>query len=466
MVVVGDAAVTGWPASFAWGAASSAFQIEGDAAGRGRSVWDAFCRRPGAVFGGHTGNRACDHVRRWREDLALMRRMGLHAYRFSVSWPRVMPQGVGRENTRGLDFYDRLVDELLGAHIEPWLTLFHWDYPLALYRRGGWRNRDSADWFAEYTARVADRLADRVDRWITLNEPQCFIDYGHRTGIHAPGDRLPMPAVLRAAHHALLAHGRAVQVLRASARRPLSIGIAHAAVVHVPHDERREQDRRAAMNAMAAVAPGSTWNNVWWSDPIFLGRPPATGRRAYGAAAADALAEDGAVIAQPLDFVGLNVYSGVPVRGDARGRPREMPLPPGTPMSLCRWAVLPRSLYWAATFFHARYKTPVVITENGISLPDWVGADGRVRDAARIDYLERYLGALHAAIRAGVDVRGYFHWTLLDNFEWAEGYKERFGLVHVDFATGQRTPKDSARWYRNWIRSCRGRPPVAPPRGV
>jgi beta-glucosidase len=445
-----------WPAGFVWGAATSSYQIEGDRAGRGPSVWDAFCRRRGAIYEGHTGDRACDHVLRWREDVALMRQIGLQAYRFSISWPRILPRGVGGVNARGLDFYDRLVDALLEANIQPWITLFHWDFPLALYRRGGWLNRDSADWFAEYTRRVAARLADRVANWMTLNEPQCFMDLGHIVARHAPGDKLSMRDALRASHHVLLAHGRAVEVLRGCASRPLRIGLANAAHTFIPHDERREQDRRAALDAMASLRAGSTWNNTLWNDPIFFGRYPAQMARVYKAARFDPSEADLRVISQPLDFVGLNVYSGRWVRGDSRGRWKDVPFPPGYPMTHFHWPVTPRCLYWAAKFYFERYRVPVVITENGLSLSDWVAGDGGVHDPARIDFLDRYLAALHDAIQDGVDIRGYFHWSLLDNFEWAEGYKERFGLVHVDFSTGKRTLKDSARWYRDWIAQCAG----------
>lgn len=452
-MVVGNFTMSAWPKGFIWGAATSAFQIEGDRAGRGPSVWDAFCRRKGAVFEGHNGDVACDHIHRWREDIELMRQLGVQAYRFSIAWPRVLPTGRGRINEKGFAFYDRLVDALLAAGIEPWITLFHWDFPLSMYRRGGWLNRDSADWFADYAALAVKRLSDRVRHWMTLNEPQCFVDHGHRSAMHAPGLRLPMADVVRVAHHSLLAHGRGVKAMRAAARRPLTIGIAQAAVPSIPHDEGRPEDRRAAMKAMADVSRESMWNNVWWSDPILLGRVPAAARRAYDAAAVDAMIADVAEMAEPIDFIGVNIYSGGIVRGNAQGRHRTVSAQPGAPRSLCRWLVLPRVMYWATKFFYERYRKPVVVTENGISLPDWVDLDGRVRDPARIDFTRRYLNELQASIREGVDVRGYFHWSLIDNFEWSEGYKERFGLIHVDFSTGLRTLKESAKWYREWIES-------------
>lgn len=439
---------------FAWGAATAAYQVEGAAAedGRGPSVWDQMCRQPGRVFEGHTGDVACDHYHRWEEDIALMRKIGLQAYRFSLSWSRILPEGTGAINERGLAFYDRLVDGLLEAGVEPWLTLFHWDYPLALQRRGGWLNPDSSKWFAEYAQVVTDRLSDRVSKWMTLNEPQCFIGLGHSTGQHAPGDRMTMAHVLVAAHNALLAHGRAVQVIRAGAKTPPTIGWAPTGDVPVPATD-SAADRAAADAAYWTVTAGSVWNQTWWMDPVVHGRYPEQGLKAYGADVPAYTDEDMAIIAQPLDFHGLNIYNGFPVAAGPDGKPVRLDRAPGVPTSHMGWRLTPEALYWGSKRFYERYGRPIVITENGFASHDWVALDGAVHDPQRIDYVTRYLRELRRAAADGVDIAAYFYWTLMDNFEWAEGYRYRFGLVHVDFATGTRTMKDSARWYGELIRS-------------
>ena len=297
-----------FPDDFVWGAATSAYQIEGaaDADGKGPSVWDAFVRRKGAVFEGHTGDVACDHYHRYREDVALMKALGLPSYRFSVSWPRVVPDGVGAVNPKGLDFYRRLVDALLESGIAPMCTLFHWDFPQALYRRGGWLNRDSADWFAEYAATVAGALGDRVQLWITQNEPQCFIGLALREGMHAPGDKLADPDYLMAAHNGMRAHGKAVQALRAHVRNA-RIGYAVAMQPTQPASERSE-DVDAARQAMFAVTERHPWNNAWWMDPVLLGRYPEDGLATYGKDVPAWKASDLDEMNQPLDFIGLNLY--------------------------------------------------------------------------------------------------------------------------------------------------------------
>lgn len=454
----------GFPAGFTWGVASSAYQIEGaaDVEGKGPSVWDEFCRVPGNIAGGHRGDVACDHFHRFRDDVALMKSLGVAAYRFSVSWPRVMPQGRGRVNEVGLGFYDRLVDSLLENGIEPWVTLFHWDYPLALMADGGWLERASADWFADYAAVVAGRLSDRVTHWMTLNEPQVFLGYGHFRGTHAPGLKLDTAELLRAAHHVLLAHGKGVQAIRAAAARKPTVGWAVVAVVSVPEDPDSPADVAAAREAMvshdcaASVGEGfgiNLWSNTWWNDPVFRGAYPEEGIALAGNDMPEIAPGDMALISQPLDFLGLNIYTAAVVRADGDGRPAVVPHPPATPLTAFKWPVVPSCLHWGPRFLHERYRAPIAITENGLSLPDWVALDGAVHDPQRIDYLARHLRELGAAIGSGTDVRGYFQWSILDNFEWAEGFRERFGLVHVDYETQQRTPKDSAFWYRDLIAS-------------
>jgi len=442
----------GFARSFVWGAASSAYQLEGAAAidGRGPSVWDDMCKRPGAVHGGHTGEVACDHYHRYREDVGLMEGMGLQAYRLSVSWSRVMPEGVGALNAKGLDFYDRLVDALLAAGIQPWVTLFHWDYPMALLHRGGWLNRDCASWFAEYAAVVVQRLGDRVSHWMTLNEPQIFIGLGHGDGTHAPGLKLSLAERLLATHHALLAHGRGVQAIRGNTKRRCLVGWAPVMRVEYPETE-SAADIDAARRSTFSITQKDSWNNTWFADPVCLGHYPADGLELFGGDAPKVQPGDMETIHQPLDFFGANIYSGTPVRAGDDSKAQVVVAAPGSPETAFRWSVTPESLYWGPRMIQERFNLPVVITENGMSNVDWIGVDGRVRDGARIDFMRRYLISLRRAVRDGVDVRGYFHWSIMDNFEWAEGYRHRFGLVHVDYTTQQRVLKDSAHWYARVI---------------
>jgi beta-glucosidase len=442
-----------FPEDFVWGAATAAYQIEGaaDEDGKGPSVWDVFTKRPGAVFEGHTGDVACDHYHRHVQDVALMKALGVAAYRFSISWPRVLPEGVGAPNPKGLDFYSRLVDELLASGIAPVCTLFHWDYPQALYRRGGWLERDSADWFADYAVLMADRLGDRIKIWITQNEPQCFIGLGMRDGVHAPGDKLADPEYLLAAHNAMRAHGKAVQALRAHARDG-QIGYAVAMQPTQPASDRPE-DIEAAREAMFSVLARHQWSNAWWMDPVVFGKYPEDGLATYGADVPAWKASDLDEIKQPIDFLGLNVYKAETFRRGADGKPEHLAVPPGYPRSAIDWPITPSCLYWAPRYCHDRYQLPISITENGLSTRDQVFLDGKVHDPQRIDYMHRGLLELSRAIRDGVPITSYYAWSLLDNFEWAEGYKQRFGLIYVDYQNQKRVPKDSFDWYREVIAS-------------
>jgi len=441
-----------FPKDFVWGVATASYQVEGaaDEDGRGRSVWDNFCRCSGKIDNGDTGAVACDHYHRYKEDIALMKQIGVGAYRMSVSWSRVLPEGTGRLNDKGLDFYDRVIDECLAADIAPWVTLFHWDYPLELYFRGGWLNRESVDWFADYTAVLMDRFSDRVRHWMTLNEPQCFIWCGHGTGTHAPGLKLDIADQLRVTHHALMAHGRAVQVIRATAKTPPTIGWAPVGVVRYPVTETPE-NIEAARRAMFDVPAAHLWTNSWFSDPVILGHYPEDGLKLFGDAMPRFNAADLEVMNQPLDFYGANIYNALPVRAKADGGFEEVPRTPGFPVTMFQWPVEEECLYWGPKLLQERYKLPIVITENGLASQDWVFEDGKVHDPQRIDFLSRYLKQLHRAIADGVDVRGYFQWSFMDNFEWSFGYKYRFGLTHVDYATQRRVLKDSAYWYRDVI---------------
>jgi len=444
-----------FPQDFVWGAAAASYQIEGavDTDGKGPSDWDMFTEKPGAIFEGHSGRVACDHYHRYPEDIALMRELGLHAYRLSFCWPRILPTGTGAVNERGLAFYDRLIDGLLEAGIEPWVTLFHWDYPLELLRRGGWQNPDSARWFGDYAALVGERFSDRVRNFFTVNEPQVYIGFGLHQGKHAPGLQLPLKEVLQAGHHTLLGHGLAVQALRASAKQPLTIGYAPVGFPLLPRSE-AAADVELARRATFEVTELTCWNNAWWMDPVYLGKYPEQGLEFYGAAAPRVGAGDLATICQPLDVFCMNTYQGAIVGPDTttpHGYSRQ-PFPVGFPRTAFNWPVVPQALYYGPKFFYERYGLPIIVTENGLSCRDWLAADGQVHDQSRIDFLRRYLQSFHAASRDGVPIRGYFQWSILDNFEWSEGYKERFGLIHVDYQTQKRTPKASYYWYQQLIR--------------
>jgi beta-glucosidase len=438
---------------FLWGAASASYQVEGAAHedGKGLSVWDIFCQRPEAIWGGHTGDVACDHYHRYREDVSLMQEIGLKAYRLSISWPRVIPGGTGDVNPKGIDFYDRLIDTLLEAQIVPFVTLFHWDYPYDLFCRGGWLNPYSSDWFADYVTVVVKALSDRVQNWFTLNEPTVFVELGHRIGNHAPGMKYSLKETLRIAHNTLLAHGKGVMAIRSGSKKPCQVGFAPVGSVLIP-ESGSQADIEAARLATFAVHSGDNiWNNTWFADPIFLKKYPEDGIKLYGSNVPEIGSEDMDIIGQPLDFYAFNNYTSHIIRAGEHGEPQLVPFPPGKPMTAMSWPVTPEGLYWGAKFFWERYQKPIYITENGMANIDWISQDGRVHDPQRIDYTERYLTALQKAADEGVPIKGYFHWSIMDNFEWAEGYKQRFGMIYVDYPTQKRVLKDSAYWYQSII---------------
>lgn len=440
---------------FVWGVATSSYQIEGAAAedGKGLGNWDAFCDRPSAIYEGHRGDAGADHYRRLGDDLDLIAALGVGAYRFSVSWPRILPEARGTPNEKGLDFYDRLVDGLLARGVTPYLTLFHWDAPQAFERLGGFRNAESPAWFADFTRVVARRLGDRVRHYFTLNEPHAFIEGGLRHGRHAPGLTLPLPEVLRAAHHALLAHGRSVQVLRAEVKNAW-IAMAPVLVSGIPASN-TPADVEAASHFTFGQNGDGLRTTAFWTDPAMGRGYPADCLRQFGAHMPKFSPSELDLIAQPLDAFGANLYDAPLVRAGQDGQPEVVPYPPGSPRTAFDWPVTPEAHYWAVKFAYERYGKPIVITENGLSSRDWVGTDGQVRDNERVDFLLRHLSALERASREGIPVLGYFHWSLLDNFEWNHGYRERFGLVFVDFETQKRTPKESYRVYRESIRATR-----------
>lgn len=439
---------------FTWGAAAASYQIEGAYRqdGKGLSVWDTFVRRPDAIWEANTGDITCDHYNRYEQDVALMKQIGLKGYRTSLSWARILPEGTGKVNQKGLDFYDKLVDQCLAAGVQPWLTLFHWDYPYTLYCRGGWLNPASSDWFAEYTDIVIRKLGDRVKNWMTLNEPQCFIGIGHHNGTHAPGLKLPFKEVLQAGHNALLAHGKAVRILRENTSEDAKIGYAPVGVIKIPATE-NEQDIQIARNATFDITDQNCWNTSWWTDPVFLGEYPAKGFEIYKDAVPDIGPDDLKIISEPVDFCGANIYNGREMTVDDQDHAIPAPRPDGYPLTAFGWPVTPASLYWGPKFLYERYKKPIVITENGMANIDWVALDGKVHDPQRIDFLQRYLRELKRAAENGVEIEGYFQWSLTDNFEWAQGYSKRFGLIYIDYPTQKRILKESAKWYSQIIQT-------------
>ena len=438
---------------FIWGGASASYQVEGAATedGRGPSVWDMFCKESGRIENGASGDIACDHYHLYREDVSIMKELGYRAYRFSIAWPRIFPEGAGVVNEKGLDFYDRLLDSLEEAGITPYATLFHWDYPYALFRRGGWMNEDSSKWFADYVSVVAKRFGKRLKNYFTLNEPQCFIGLGYDETVHAPGVHLPLWDTLLMAHNVLLAHGRAVQVLR-SLVPDAKIGWAPTAGAHYPETD-NSMDREAARKAYFDVTGRVFWSVSLWNDPIFFGKYPDELFARYGQYMPKIGSGDMKIISEKLDFLGQNIYNGAPVRSDGKGGYEFVPFKQGYAYTGAKWPVTPESLYWAPVFLWERYKTPIYITENGLSCHDVVSLDGKVHDPNRVDFLSRYLRCLRKAAEDGVDIRGYFHWCVTDNFEWAKGYTDRFGMVYCDFETQKRIIKDSGYWYRDVIKA-------------
>lgn len=440
---------------FIWGAATSSYQIEGGAYedGKGLNIFDTFCSIPGRILNNDHGNTACDHYHRWKDDIAIMKEIGLKAYRFSLSWARILPEGTGRINPEGIKFYSDIIDELLKNGIEPYITLYHWDLPLALDKLGGWRNPEMVKWFAEYARVVAENFSDRVKNFITINEPQVIIGLGYQQGTIAPGLQITTPDALEASHILLKSHGAAVVALRTFSKQPVNIGYAPCGNMNIPASSSPE-DIEAARRSMfeipsAAAAPGST---VWFNDPILLGKYPEQGMKLCEEHMPKVTDTDMKLISQPIDFLGHNIYWGHTVAAEG-GSPKIISDPGGFSRPPYKWPVTPDCIYWGTKFLYDRYKTPIYITENGKSCQDTVSADGRVHDPERIDYLNGYLAGLKKAYLEGIDIRGYFQWSLMDNFEWAYGYSERFGIVYVDYQTQQRILKDSAYRYSEIIRT-------------
>lgn len=438
-----------YPQGFLWGSATASYQVEGGVHedGRGPTIWDTFSHLPGAVANGDTGDVSTDYYHRYKQDIALMKDLGLRSYRFSVAWSRIFPAGTGTPNPKGLDFYNRVVDELLANNIEPFCTLYHWDLPQALQDKGGWENRDTAHAFADYAGYTASKLSDRVHQFMTMNEIRSFVEIGYQQGTHAPGLKLNAARVAQLNHYAVLGHGLAVQAIRAAARPGTRVGLADNVQATTPLIE-TEPHIVAARNAMRE-------QNAQYLTVIREGRYTDAYLRRLGADAPKFTPEEMKTISSPLDFIGLNIYQPTYVRADDSPLGYAVVNPPDSfPHMYSPWLYVgPEAIYWAPRLVNELWDPKVLyITENGASSSDVLQPNGIVVDSDRIMYLRNYLGQLQRAISEGVPVKGYFVWSLLDNFEWADGYSKRFGIVYVDYATQKRTPKMSAAFYREVIK--------------
>ncbi|HEX2925355.1 MAG TPA: GH1 family beta-glucosidase [Ruminiclostridium sp.] len=435
---------------FVWGTATAAYQIEGcvNEGGRGESVWDEFCRTKGNIDDGDSGDLACDSYHRFSEDIQLMKQIGVKAYRFSISWTRILPKGTGEINMEGVNYYNNLIDELLENGIEPYVTLFHWDYPMELQYKGGWLNPESPQWFANYAAICSGLFSDRVKYWVTSNESQCYIGFGLGTGWHAPGLKLPANQVVRAWHHNLKGLGLAAKAIRENAKGEVKVGLVSCGEVGIPASE-CEADIQAARNVLFDRETTEELNFGYGDlfDPAIKGRYPERLIPYLPKGWQDDMKD----ICVPLDFVGLNVYIGAVVKGSEKSKYEYQKLPVGIGKTSMEWAFKPESLYWVTRLIYERYNIPVYITENGMANNDWISTDGKINDTQREDYMNQYLSALSKSIDDGADVRGYFYWSLLDNFEWAYGYSKRFGLVYVDYSNYSRKLKQSALRYKSII---------------
>ncbi|MGN0152947.1 MAG: GH1 family beta-glucosidase [Lachnospiraceae bacterium] len=435
---------------FIWGAASAAYQIEGayNEDGKGLSIWDVYAGNHGNTRYNENGRTACDHYHRVDEDIAIMKEMGIPYYRFSISWPRVIPQGTGKVNEKGIQFYSDLVDKLIANGIEPMITLYHWDYPYALHQKGAWLNEESSEWFLEYTKVVVDALSDRVQYWITINEPQCILGCGHFIGIHAPFAKLPAGDQLKMGHNILLSHGKAARYIRQNAKRKPVIGFSPIGPSFIPADDSEEAVEAARVKTFSIGGERFSFSLSYWSDPVFLGRYPEELYETFGDMVPEFTKEEWELVTEPLDFYGTNIYY-------SQAEETTMEYPEnryqGSPETHVGWVVSPEVMYWSSRFLYERYKKPILITENGMAEHDWICLDGKVHDSYRIDYTHRYLKEYKRAAEEGIPLMGYIHWSLMDNYEWAEGYTQRFGLVYVDYTTQKRTIKDSGYWYRDVI---------------
>lgn len=440
----------GFCKDFLWGAASAAHQIEGAYLedGKGMGIWDTFEQETGYIIRNENGNVACDHYHRYQEDVAIMKELGLKSYRFSVSWPRVMPEGYGTVNEKGLQFYIDLVNELTEAGIEPMVTLFHWNLPTAIYELGGWENPQVVDWFEQYTDVVTTALGKKVKYWMTFNEPQLFIGAGLNAGVFAPFEKKSTEALMRISKNVYLAHGKAVRIIRKNCQNSI-VGMAPTGEIVIPRDMNAESIERARKLSFSMKKESFTSSITWWSDPVFFGKIPEDAQAIFGECLPVLTEEEWEIVTEPLDFYGFNIYQGLE---DLDSTEEYGPYAyPGSPKTSMDWNVTPEVLYWSCRFLYERYGKPIMITENGMSSFDWVSLDGKVHDPNRIDFLHRYLRSIKDAVSEGIPVLGYQYWSIMDNFEWINGYDKRFGLVYVDYRTQKRTIKDSACWYRDVI---------------
>lgn len=441
--------------NFVWGAATAAYQIEGGAyeGGRSPSIWDTFSHSPRNIKDFNNGDVACDHFHRVDEDVALMKELGLKAYRFSVAWPRIMPDGF-HENQEGIQFYNYLIDKLLENGIVPYMTMYHWDLPQCLQDMGGWENPAISDWFENYAASLVKNFGDRVKNMITLNEPSIFLNMGYKEGVYAPGFHYPNEKLIQMVHNILLAHGKAVRQVRL-ANTNIKVGITLANTPDVPFENTLEDIRQAAESQSYTGDDGQyfLYEMRIWGDPLFYGKYPQGYLNRFGQ---NLTINDGdmELISQPLDFLGLNSYSSVYV--SKRNGLRFIQRRQGEAINAIKWTTVPDTLYYVTKYFYDAYHCPIYITENGYCGNDVISLDGKVHDPQRIDFYEKYLTGLKKAVDEGVDVRGYFTWSLMDNFEWDSGYDPRFGLVYIDYINNcNRVPKDSYYWYKDLIQKQR-----------
>ncbi len=447
-----------FPKDFIWGAATAAYQIEGGSYedGKGLSIWDTFCKTQGKVFQQHTGDVTCDSYHKLDEDLEIIKSLGLKGYRFSISWSRILPLGTGKVNLAGIDYYRKLIEGLLEIGVKPYVSLYHWDLPYELHKKGGWLNRDSVGWFGYYTKVIVEHFGRYVDHWITFNEPQIFVGMGYYSGEHAPGLKLSKFDLFSIIHNVLLSHGTSVRVIK-ELYPNAQVGIAPTGHVGVPFTNSEEDVEAARQGMFEEDKKGSrsddfsTFNYALFCDPIFLGRYPEWVTNELTLVIPDSLDEDLKIISTEIDFIGANIYNSGTWKKSVDGTPQWVNQPVGHPLTGYDWSVTEKALYYGPKFLYERYHKPIYITENGVSLREWVDENGEVLDYTRIDFLKKYIRCLKQAINDGIDVRGYFQWSLLDNFEWHQGYKERFGLVYVDYSTGKRTVKQSAHWYKELI---------------
>ena len=441
---------------FVWGVASSAYQVEGrdPEDGCGKNIWDTFAEE-GRILDGKDAYTACDHMHRYKEDYKLMKLLGIKAYRFSMSWARILPEGTGKVNEKAIAMYRDMILSMKENGIEPYITMYHWEFPQALQDKGGWLNEDVIQWFGEYAKVVAENFSDICEYFITLNEPECFVGLGHLSGVHAPGLKLPYKDVFKIAHNALRAHGQAVINLRKYASRPIKVGYAPTCGMAYPATDSPEDIEAARKTLFGFRQPMDnwTWNVAWFNDPVFLGKYPEEGLKKFAEYLPEITDEDMELISQPLDFMGQNIYNGYMMRQGEDGEPEYVDREAGAAKTAAGWPVTPECFYYGVKFLYERYHLPLYITENGMSCHDDVSLDGRVHDPNRQNFLDLYISALQRANDDGADVRGYFLWTFLDNFEWDKGYTERFGIVYVDFKTQKRIVKDSAFWYQKIIES-------------